>query len=74
MFTPQEIAAIKKIKLWDIIVNATDIGAEAVQRNVFFFNAGDPCPQPVQLNATMMMPCSYLKGFDYFEVCFVIQD
>uniref|UniRef100_A0A8D9F2V0 Dual oxidase n=2 Tax=Cacopsylla melanoneura TaxID=428564 RepID=A0A8D9F2V0_9HEMI len=69
MFTPQEIAAIRKITLWDIIVNATDIGSDAIQKNVFFFNSTtDPCPQPVQLNASMMMPCSYLKGFDYFEV------
>ncbi|KAL1463002.1 hypothetical protein WDU94_014795 [Cyamophila willieti] len=68
MFTPQEIAAIRKITLWDIIVNATDIGADAIQKNVFFWNSStDPCPQPAQLNATMMMPCSYLKGFDYFE-------
>lgn len=74
MFTPQEIAEIRKITLWDIIVNATDIGADAIQRKVFFWNVTDPCPQPAQLNASMMLPCNYLKGFDYFEVCVCFED
>ncbi|CAG0924596.1 unnamed protein product [Notodromas monacha] len=28
---------------------------------------GDPCPQPAQLNTSMMEPCKYLGGYDYFH-------
>lgn len=58
------------MKLWDIIVNSTDIAPEDIQKDVFFWNEGNPCPQPAQLNASLLEPCSYLQGFDYFEVSF----
>ena len=54
--------------MWDIIVNSSDIPPDSLQRNVFVWNAGDPCPQPVQLNVTHLESCKYLKGFDYFAV------
>lgn len=28
---------------------------------------GDPCPQPEQLTTSLLEPCEYLKGYDYFE-------
>lgn len=68
LFTDDEIAEIKKITLWDIIVNSTDVEAEDIQKNVFFWVDGDPCPQPQQLNATILEPCRHLGGYDYFEV------
>merc|ERR1712130_691115 len=37
------------------------------QENVFLWKTGDPCPQPHQLNATLMDPCMFLKGYDYFQ-------
>lgn len=43
-----------------------------IQREVFFWNEGDPCPQAFQLNATHMEPCKYLTGYDYFEVSNVV--
>lgn len=67
MFTKEEIDELRKITLWDIIVNATDINPDEIQKNVFFFKDGDPCPQPEQLNATKLEPCSYLEGYDYFS-------
>lgn len=67
IFTAEEIAELKKVTLWDIIVNTTNINPEAIQKNVFMFRDGDPCPQPLQLNATHMEPCSYLQGYDYFS-------
>ena len=45
----------------------TNISRGDIQENVFFHKEGDPCPQREQLNATMMEPCMYLKGFDYFQ-------
>lgn len=67
IFTKEEIAELRKITLWDIIVNSTNINPSDIQRNVFIFQDGDPCPQPLQLNATELEPCSYLQGYDYFS-------
>lgn len=66
-FTKEEIEQIKNIKLWDIIVNTTNINGTDLQKNVFYWVDGDPCPQPKQLNASMMEPCMMLEGYDYFE-------
>lgn len=54
--------------MWDIIVNSTDTKPDYLQRDVFFWVHGDPCPQPMQLNASQLEPCMYLSGYDYFEV------
>lgn len=67
IFTKEEIEAIRNIRLWDIIVNSTSIRHDQLQRNVFTWHDGDPCPQPYQLNASLLEPCKYLKGYDYFE-------
>ncbi|KAI4469864.1 nadph oxidase [Holotrichia oblita] len=67
IFTEEEIEEIRKIKLYHIIVNSTDIREEYLQKNVFFWMDGDVCPQPEQLNASSLHPCNYLKGYDYFE-------
>ena len=52
IFTPSEIEEIRRIKLWDIIVNATSIKPDEIQKNVFFWMDSDPCPQPRQLNSS----------------------
>ncbi|KAL1517076.1 hypothetical protein ABEB36_000887 [Hypothenemus hampei] len=67
IFTQKEVEEFKKITLWDVIVNSTKIPPEAIQKNVFFFNEGDPCPQPMQLNVSLMEPCKIITGHDYFE-------
>lgn len=67
LFTPEEIEEIRQIRLWDIIVNASDVDPEEIQRDVFFHLEGDPCPQPFQLNTSDMEPCNYLQGYDYFQ-------
>ncbi|XP_075237286.1 dual oxidase isoform X2 [Lycorma delicatula] len=67
MFTSEEIENIRKVKMWDVIVNATDIPFDAIQKDVFFWSDGDPCRQPSQLNTSQLEPCSYLRGYDYFE-------
>lgn len=68
IFSKDEISEIKKITLWDVIINSTSIEPNAIQRNVFFWVKGDPCPQPMQLNISLMEPCKILSGYDYFEV------
>ncbi|XP_065202273.1 dual oxidase [Planococcus citri] len=67
VFTKEEIDDIRTITMWDIIVNSSDTSPDSIQKEVFFWTEGDPCPQPMQLNATSMEPCKYLTGYDYFE-------
>lgn len=67
IFTEEEIAEIRKVRMWDILVNATEIQPGEVQRDAFFFKEGDPCPQPQQLSPSLLEPCQFLKGYDYFE-------
>lgn len=74
-FTEDEVAEIKKIKMWDILVNATGIPPSAIQRDVFLFRDSDPCPQPGQLNSSVLETCLVLAGWDYFhgsEVPFIL--
>lgn len=68
IFTPQEMEELRHIKMWDIIVNSTAVSPSDIQRDVFYWQVGDPCPQQYQLNASKLPPCKYLKGYDYFEV------
>lgn len=68
IFSEEEVEELRKITLWDVMVNSTGIPAGAVQRNVFQWREGDPCPQPVQLNTSLLEPCKHLDGYDYFEV------
>jgi dual oxidase len=68
IFSAEEIKEIRGIRLSDIIINSTTIEGNEIQRDVFRWLAGDPCEQPMQLNATVLEPCRYLQGFDYFEV------
>ena len=67
LFNDEEIKALRKLTLSEIIISVTDINLGDIQQNVFFHNQGDPCPQPEQLNATRMEPCMHLTGFDYFQ-------
>lgn len=68
IFTKSEIEEIRRTTLWDVITNATNIPPDAIQRQVFVWQNGDPCPQPFQLNSTMLEPCVPLQRYDYFEV------
>lgn len=68
LFTDGEIEQIKSIKLWDVIVNATDIQPGEVQKDLFYWREGNPCPQPEQLKASTMPKCDFLKGYDSFQV------
>lgn len=67
IFTKEEIEELRKVTLWDIIINSTDINPGEIQKNVFRFHDGDPCPQQLQINASELEPCRPLEGFDYFS-------
>ena len=68
IFTEEEVGDIRALKLSDIIRQVTSIADDDIQENVFEWKAGDPCQQPLQLNASNLEHCSYLKGHDYFQV------
>ena len=59
---------IRALKLSDIIKQVTSIAENDIQEDVFEWNTGDPCRQPLQLNASHLEHCPYLKGHDYFQV------
>lgn len=69
LFSKEEIEVIRQVKLWDILVNASDIPPHAIQKEVFRFKEGDPCPQPTQLNSSLLEPCLIMLGqtWDYFR-------
>ncbi|CAH1797386.1 unnamed protein product [Owenia fusiformis] len=75
LFTPEEIQQINKTTLYDIIQLVTDIGPNDIQKNPFFWNTGDPCEQPRQLNHSELAECEGPKHFDYFvgsELSFIL--
>ncbi|XP_059085329.1 dual oxidase-like [Tigriopus californicus] len=67
IFTQKEIDGIRSIKLWDVIVNASSVKPDQIQKNVFFWMENDPCEQPAQLKASSMPRCEYLRGHDAFQ-------
>ena len=62
-----EIEEFLSIKLSDVIVQTTSLNDDDIQRSVFNWNDGDPCPQPAQLNSSSMDECVHLTGYDYFQ-------
>lgn len=67
IFTQSEIEEIRKITFYDVIRSTLNITEGEIQKSVFFFHEGDPCPQPAQLNASTLTPCNFLAGYDYFS-------
>ncbi|CAD6199146.1 unnamed protein product [Caenorhabditis auriculariae] len=66
LFTPEDLAQIQATTLHDIIKATTDISENMLQKNVFFWKDGDPCPQPFQVNNTGLEKCVPFMRFDHF--------
>merc|ERR1712168_31597 len=66
MFSVEEVEELRKITLWDVIVNATTVKPHEIQKEVFFWREGDVCGQPSQLSHHDMRPCIHHEKFDYF--------
>ncbi|KAK7891032.1 hypothetical protein WMY93_022995 [Mugilogobius chulae] len=58
LFTDEEIQTIRNTTFHDVIVAVTSADAADIQENVFFWTNGDPCPQPTQLTASALQPCT----------------
>ena len=56
--------------LWDFLDKKFDQIKNffTFQGDVFQWLNGDPCQQPLQLNASNLEHCLHLKGYDYFQV------
>nr|XP_002717948.2 dual oxidase 1 [Oryctolagus cuniculus] len=67
LFSEAEIAEIRNTSLRDVLVATTSTDPSALQPNVFFWLAGDPCPQPGQLSTEGLPACAPLIVRDYFE-------
>ncbi|XP_037539498.1 dual oxidase 1 [Nematolebias whitei] len=67
LFTDEEIQTIRDVTYHDVIVAVTNAEATDIQKNAFFWRDGDPCPQPAQLNASMLQPCTNATKFNYFD-------
>ncbi len=68
LFSSDEVAFFRRLRLSDVIRATTSLGLGDIQDSAFFWHVGDPCPQPSQLNSSLLEPCVFLRGFDYFQV------
>ena len=51
-----------------MIVNATGVQPEEIQKHVFFWMNSDPCPQPQQLKSSDLPQCDLVQQHDSFKV------
>uniref|UniRef100_UPI00398F410F dual oxidase 2 n=1 Tax=Pristiophorus japonicus TaxID=55135 RepID=UPI00398F410F len=67
LFTAEEIKKIQKMTFFDVLELALNTTEDEVQKDVFVWNTGDPCPQPKQLTVNDLEPCTPATSLDYFE-------
>ncbi|KAK2493030.1 hypothetical protein MC885_010885 [Smutsia gigantea] len=67
LFSKEEITEIRNTSLRDVLVAITNLNPSVLQPNVFFWRAGDPCPQPRQLSTKGLPACAPLVLRHYFE-------
>uniref|UniRef100_A0A3B3DLN3 NAD(P)H oxidase (H2O2-forming) n=1 Tax=Oryzias melastigma TaxID=30732 RepID=A0A3B3DLN3_ORYME len=66
LFTDEEIQEIRNVTYRDVLLAVTSADATDIQENVFFWK-DDPCPQPAQLEASMLCPCTNATKLNYFD-------
>uniref|UniRef100_A0A8C6TTP1 NAD(P)H oxidase (H2O2-forming) n=1 Tax=Neogobius melanostomus TaxID=47308 RepID=A0A8C6TTP1_9GOBI len=67
LFTDEEIETIRNTTFHDVIVAVTSADSTDIQDNVFLWGKGDPCPQPTQLSASALQPCTNATKLNYFD-------
>ncbi|KAK9516542.1 hypothetical protein VZT92_024464 [Zoarces viviparus] len=67
LFTDEEMEMIRNVTFHDVLIAVTSAETTDIQNNVFFWKDGDPCPQPAQLNASMLHPCTNATKLNYFD-------
>nr|XP_006628861.1 PREDICTED: dual oxidase 2-like [Lepisosteus oculatus] len=67
LFSAEEIQAIRNTTFHDVLLEVTNAEVGDIQKNVFFWENGDPCPQPRQITADILTPCTKATIYNYFE-------
>ncbi|XP_031418173.2 dual oxidase 2 [Clupea harengus] len=67
LFTEEEILSIRNTTYYDVIIAVTSAEFGDIQKDVFFWKNGDPCPQPGQLKASDLPPCPPASSMDFFD-------
>ncbi|XP_073688046.1 dual oxidase 1 [Garra rufa] len=68
LFTEEEIQAIRNTTFHDVLLDVTSAEEGDIQKNVFFWMNGDPCPQPHPITAfTDLHPCPKAYSMSYFD-------
>ncbi|XP_057693163.1 dual oxidase 1 [Corythoichthys intestinalis] len=67
LFTDDDIQKIRNVTFRDVLVAVMNADESDVQNCVFFWKSGDPCPQPTQLTASMLHPCTNATKLNYFD-------
>ncbi|XP_036432005.1 dual oxidase 2 [Colossoma macropomum] len=67
LFTEKEIQSIRNTTYYDILLAITSAESEDIQKNVFFWLNGDPCPQPQPVTASDLQPCTNATSMSYFD-------
>ncbi|RXN27667.1 dual oxidase 1-like protein [Labeo rohita] len=67
LFTEEEIQAIRNTTFHDVLLHVTSAEEGDIQKNVFFWMNGDPCPQPQPITASDLHPCTKASSMSYFD-------
>uniref|UniRef100_A0A672S836 NAD(P)H oxidase (H2O2-forming) n=1 Tax=Sinocyclocheilus grahami TaxID=75366 RepID=A0A672S836_SINGR len=67
LFTEEEIQAIRNTTFHDVLLDVTSAEEGDIQRNVFFWVNGDPCPQPQPITSSDLHPCKKVSSMSYFD-------
>ncbi|ROL46637.1 Dual oxidase 1 [Anabarilius grahami] len=67
LFTEEEIQAIQNTTFHDVLLEVTSAEEGDIQKNVFFWVDGDPCPQPQPIRASDLHPCTKASSLIYFD-------
>ncbi|XP_044306436.1 dual oxidase 2-like [Varanus komodoensis] len=67
LFTAEEIAAIRNTTFQDVLVAVTSAKPSQIQARVFLWGEDGLCPQPEQVTAQQLPPCTPPFVLDYFQ-------
>ncbi|XP_061630725.1 dual oxidase 2 [Phyllopteryx taeniolatus] len=67
LFSDDDVQKIRNVTFHDVLVAVINAEDSDIQKSVFFWKSGNPCPQPTQLNASMLHPCTNATKLNYFD-------
>ncbi|XP_055048116.2 dual oxidase 1 [Misgurnus anguillicaudatus] len=67
LFSEEEIQDIRNTTFHDVLIHVTSAQEGDIQKNVFFWVNGDPCPQTEPIRDTDLHPCTKATSMSYFD-------